>query len=305
MIVNPEPLVSIITINWNGFADTVLCVQSLLKQTYANYNIYIIDNNSDNQEGEKLKSFFNAESRVRVILHPENSGYAGGNNVGFTNSDPHSQYFWCVNNDTIVREDALSLLIAHALQKSKPCITGSTILYPDAKTIYALGGGQLNSWTGVDHLVGARQNQSTTKPQPALAYISGAALLIPKEIYQRIGGFDEDYFLYSEEADFAYRAVQNGFTLDYEPKAVLLHQSAKSSKFWSTTYVYYFLRGKVIYLKKNIPFWKYPTWVCTLLFYYGLGFTLIGLLRFRRNYLPLVIQSLGDGFRKKWGRKTF
>jgi GT2 family glycosyltransferase len=305
MITNPEPLVSIITINWNGFPDTILCVQSLLEQTYTNYNIYIVDNNSDNQEGEKLIKFFDREQRVKIILHPENSGYAGGNNVGFKNSDPNSQFFWCINNDTIVRENTLSLLIAYALQKSKPCLIGSTILYPDAKTIYALGGGQFNSWTGVDQLVGARQDYSTTKPKPALAYISGAALLIPKEIYEQIGGFDEDYFLYSEEADFAHRAVQKGFGLGYEPKAVLLHQSAKSSIFWSTTYVYYFLRGKVIYLKKNIPFWKYPTWVCTLLVYYGFGFSIIGLLRMRRNYIPLVMQALEDGFRKKWGRKKF
>lgn len=296
-----QPLVSIIVLNWNGLEDTISCVSSLLHQAYQNFRIYIVDNASANNEASKLSRNFSSEPRVTVIANNKNDGYAGGNNVGLRSADEASSYFWIVNNDTTAEIHALSALVQLAESSEHVGMVGSTILYPDKKTIYALGGGSFNAWTGVDRLSHSHAIwNSQTVQEHHLDFISGASLLLSKKAYDHTNGFDEDYFLYSEEADLAYRCLQNGFSLYYAPASIIYHQSAKTTQYWSATYIYYFLRGKLIYLQKNVPLWKRPIWIMSIIAYYGFGFIILGALK-KRYTGKFVWRAFQDAFTNKWG----
>ncbi len=214
-----SPRVGIVTINWNGIDDTVACVESLLALTYPSFHVFIVDNGSGNDEASRLNERFTGDPRVTVIRNPRNDGYAEGNNIGIrrARSSGWDDYVWIVNNDAAVDPAALDHLIGAAGDAANVGVVGSTILYPDKRTAYALGGGTLNLWTGIDRLIGARRIWDRTTQPKRIDYVSGASFCISRAALDRLVGFDPDYFLYSEEADFCVRA--GSYTSRQNPSA--------------------------------------------------------------------------------------
>lgn len=297
--------VGIITINWNGYDDTVACVRSLLALKYEAFHVYIVDNQSVNNEADNLRDIFLHDRRVTVIHNARNDGYAGGNNVGFqrARADGWADFLWLVNNDATVDPLALTELVSVAKVAANIGVVGSTILYSDRKYIYALGGGQINMWTGIDRLFSARQPWPSSYRPTRFDYVSGASFFITAPALDILRGFDADYFLYSEEADLCLRAKKAGLALAYAPQSIVYHQSAKSTGHLSPTYIYYFLRNKFLLMHKQTPWWHWPTWILSTFFYYGLGFYFLLLRRGRVKTLTFVNQALSDGLRFRGGTR--
>lgn len=297
--------IGIITINWNGIEDTIECVNSLLRLSENTFHIYVVDNNSDNDEAMKLIETFKAISKVTIIRNKNNDGYAEGNNVGIRRAiaDGWTDYFWLVNNDAIVDPNALTELLAVAEANSHIGIVGSTIMYPDKKTVYALGGGSINMWTGIDRLYGARRRYQADHPPQRFNYISGASFFIRRNVFDALNGFDADYFLYSEEADFCLQAVKHGYRLGYAPRSFVYHKSAQSTKHLSPTYIYYFIRNKILLMHKRAHWWNRPSWLFTVFAYYGLGCCFKLVLHWRWRDISNVYEAFRDGMSQRWGNR--
>jgi GT2 family glycosyltransferase len=298
-----HPRAGIVTINWNGLNDTVACVTSLLALSYPAFHVVIVENGSQNDEASRLTERFAGDRRVTVIRNPRNDGYAEGNNVGIRNarSAGWDDCIWIVNNDATVDPAALDHLISAAHATPNVGVVSSTILYPDKRTAYALGGGTLNMWTGIDRLIGARQPWDRSRPPIRIDYVSGASFFISRAALDTLVGFDPDYFLYSEEADFCVRARRAGFALAYASRSVVIHQSAKSVGHLSATYVYYFLRNKYVLMRKQAHWYQWPTWFLTFSGYYGLGYIVLLVVRRRWSTLPIVARAIRDSIARRWG----
>jgi GT2 family glycosyltransferase len=264
----------------------------------------VVDNGSDAGEIERLRPALppNAEVTVSSI----NLGYAGGNNLGIAHLREHydPDYYWILNNDTTVDPGAAAALVDYAEAHPRVGAVGATILYPDGRTVYCLGGGTVNRWTAFDRLMGAGRNRERPAAAPHLDYISGASIVLTRNAVAATNGFDPDYFLYSEEADLCFRLKRAGLGLGYAPDAVVFHRAASSTVYHSPTYVYYFLRGKLRYQLRWARPWHWVTSAPCIVGIYALGF----LWRAARGGRPLplrpILQAFADAARGRWGRRT-
>ena len=237
----------VILVNWNGHADTIECLESLLRSEERDVAVVVVDNGSSDGSVAAIRAWADGapfavpEGPVWAALPPdrardpdlrivaggeapvpdgswltvieagENLGFAGANNLGmaFAARDAGMRYLWVLNNDTVVRPDALSRLVAHADAHAGQGIVGATLLYyhrPDI--VQGLGGwarpsralaGHIGFGLAADHLPDAAEIEAR------LAYVMGASMFVRRETYEATGGMSEAYFLYFEEIDWAKR----------------------------------------------------------------------------------------------------
>lgn len=247
--------VYIILVNWNGWRNTLECIESLLLLTYPDYRIVVSDNGSTDDTLQNLScwahdtsisysEYCRSEARsggdltsdvlLTLIRNDENLGFAGGNNVGmqFGMARGDADYFWLLNNDTVVEPDSLHHLVNRMQENRSIGICGSTIrLYHNREKIQALGGGYYCRWLGLPwHYGRNRLWQVKMNPEWAesrMNYVEGASMLVSCPFIEKVGLLSEEYFLYFEEADWAIRS-SGLFTLGYAPRSVVYHKVGAS-----------------------------------------------------------------------------
>ena len=139
-------LVFIIILNWNGWKDTVACVESCLNLTYTNYRILIIDNKSTDGSVAELKARL---PEIEIVETDRNLGFAGGNNVGIRIAlDQHADYIWLLNNDTVVDPQCLSQMLQAAEADNHIGMVGSKIYYHHKSETLWFAGGEIDFENG-------------------------------------------------------------------------------------------------------------------------------------------------------------
>jgi len=263
-------------------------------------SIVVVDNASSGNDVQLLDSLFG--DNITIIKNKKNEGFAAGNNTGMTHAITRIQpdYVWLLNNDAYV--DATSPFAQIDFFKKFPgiSIVGSKILYPDKETIYCLGGGKLNVWTGIDRLYGAKMRKQKKIDVHPLSYISGCSLFMNKDALSVLKGFDNDYFLYNEDVDLCHRALHAGLQLSYCQESIVYHKSSQSTSESPDTYTYYFLRNKLIFLHKNCRWWHYPTYITFFVLYYCAGFFLKNTIRRRKLPLKVILRAMTDFLKRRW-----
>lgn len=251
-------LIAIILVNYNGFDDTVACVQSILKSKYKEYKIILVDNGSKDKEKIKRDEFLDANTDI--VISDENLGFSGGNNLGINYAkekyDP--EYYLLLNNDTVIVENTLSELMAHSnLVEKTGLVTGKIYYYskPEA-TWYA--GGIFNFNTGIaDQPILGADESSTKNGCIEVTFATGCVMLLHKNLIAQIGLLDEDYFLYAEDTDYCCRIMQAGYKLVYVPSAIIYHKVSASTGNQSRMQQYYMMRNNCYIIKK---YCKYPAY---------------------------------------------
>ena len=174
-----------------------------------------------------------------------NLGFAGGCNVGirYALARGDAEYVWLLNNDTVVEKSALTALVRRACQDASIGLVGSTLLsLRPSNRVQALGGGVLR-WTGTTRHIGYRATwpvaASTLRGvEDEMDYVVGASMLASRRMLDDIGLMSEDYFLYYEELDWAYRARER-FRIAYAPESIVHHIEGGASGFSLNRYYYY------------------------------------------------------------------
>lgn len=172
---------------------------------------------------------------LTLISIKENLGFAGGNNVGlrYGMALGDVDYYWLLNNDTVVEPDALTHLVARMQQDPGAGICGSTIcLYHDRSKIQALGGGYYCHWLGLPWHYGrfvqsGRDTINYQKAESRMNYVEGASMLVSRSFLEKVGLMSEEYFLYFEELDWALRS-KGRFRLGYAPASIVYHKVGAS-----------------------------------------------------------------------------
>lgn len=250
------PLVSVIVVNWNAGKYLRDCISSILNQTYHNYEIILVDNASSDGSVDEIENHF---QQVRIIKNQKNLGFAGGNNVGIQNA--RGSLIALLNPDAIADKDWLLNLVAE-IQKS------DTIAGAMGKIFYL--GNQYGenavfcTWPKLGPFSARPYNFHNDEPSAKVDYLSGAAMVVKKEVLDKIGLLDVDYFVYFEETDWCARMVRAGYDLMYIPNAIAWHVVSPSTS--SDNKIYYMERNRVRFAIKNFDFIYLPIFFSILFF---------------------------------------
>lgn len=252
---NNQPLVYIIIINWNGLDDTIECLKSLNKISYKNYKIVLVDNNSKDNQAEKLEKQF---PYVKLIKNTENTGFCIANNQGMELAlKDKADYVLLLNNDTTVTPNFLDILIDYSEKHPKVGITTPKINYYYQQNVVWCMGGNISKYTGLCRLIGKGKQSSQYSKIIEPDFASGCALLVKQEVFKKIGLLDPVYFAYYEDADFSYRTRMAGYKIVVLPKSIILHKKSasagiKKSQKISPLQAYYLSRNMIIFYDHNI-----------------------------------------------------
>lgn len=295
--------IAFVIVNWNGADDTIACVRSLLSMDEQRFTAYVVDNGSSAEDLGRIRTALAGEQKITIIEAGDNLGYSGGNNLGGRRAiDDGIEFLIILNNDTIVQRTFLTEAL-HCLNEHPDIpLWGYKQFYPGLDLIYAKGGGRLNLFTGDDRLIGTRRPDDAIDDSSVnIGYVAGSCLGIDVRLMKEIGLYDDDYFLYSEEADLCIRARRHGAPIGYCSRAIVEHNAAHSTGYWSRTYVYYFLRNKFVFMRKNARWFHWPSFFVVYCFVYIGGFSLLSLIR-NPGLIPIIVNAVRDAFTGRFGR---
>ena len=259
-----EPFIAIILLNYCNFRDTIACINSINGIDYNNYSVIVVDNHSPNNSVKELKKLEN--SHLQVLDSGKNGGFAYGNNLGISIAlKQQADYVLLLNNDTLVTPDFLCKLLDCFNINSHVGIATCRIMYNDDREKIWYAGGDID-WTNLRaiHFDINGYQFKQTKPIE-VNFASGCCMLISKECIQKTGILPEDYFMYCEDIDYCIKAKENGYSIIYNPTAVIYHCISSSggganSPFvveWTNRSRRTFYRKYHSYIKKCKPHFVY------------------------------------------------
>lgn len=258
--------VSIILVNYNNYTDTIECIESLVNIEYEYYNIIVVDNASDNNSYDILRSRF---PDINIIKSNVNLGFAGGNNVGIKYAlEQGADLVLLLNNDTIVEKDFLTYMVSTILEDENIGMVCCKIKYYSNKDKIWFAGGNINwSRLNVKHIGQGEIDDGRFDMKKEINFATGCCLLIKKEVFEKVGLLSEEYFMYFEDVDLCVKVVDAGYKVIYEPKAVIYHKvgfscGGEESEFalrWGN-------RNRIIFMKKYKK--KFGKSYCGIILYF-------------------------------------
>jgi GT2 family glycosyltransferase len=224
------PLVTIILVNWNGRDDTLACLESLAALDYPRERLHLVmvDNGSEDGSVAAVRGRY---PDVEVVANDSNLRFARANNQGLDIAASRgSDFVLLLNNDTEVDPAALGRMVAAARRDDAIGMVGPKIYHYQPPDMIWYAGGVISLWRG---LVAHRGIRETDRGQydrgGDTGYITACALLVSRRCLQAVGGLDEGYFIYGEDADWCQRSRKAGFRIVYEPTARVWHKVSSSS----------------------------------------------------------------------------
>ena len=223
----PQPLVSVIILNYNAGKLLLDCFESIVKTDYDNFEIIIVDNASEDKSYRKCKEKF---GRVSIIENEKNLGYCEGNNVGIQNAK--GEFIVILNPDTTVHPDWLNELF-YAYNKFGEGLYQPKHLSLSEKTVYMSAGNMLNIFGfGYAREKGKKDTNQFNEIEE-IGYASGTCLFTSSSVLKKIGLFDPFIFLYHDDLDLGWRASQLGIKSYYIPKSIIYHAESYSKSTYS------------------------------------------------------------------------
>lgn len=246
-----SPKVFVIILNYNGLDTIYECLNSVFKSNYNNFEVVVVDNDSTDGSFEMAKQNF---ARAHFIKNSSNAGFAQGNNVGIRFAlEKFADMIFLLNNDALIETETLTNLVVAASKNKSAGILSPLIFKKDNSSIWFAGGKIDWKKMRTEHV----QNNIFSHPYKS-EYISGCAMLIKKDVFKKIGLFEEKYFLYYEDADFSLRAAKNNFDLLIVPQAKAWHYENSEHKNHYKTY-WLVLSGLIFFLTHAN--WKQKIWI--------------------------------------------
>lgn len=231
-----------IVINYFGYENTIPCVRSLMPQGIS--KIVVLDNSAEENQEMALLEAFQDLIQVDVIRSKHNMGFAGGVNFVLREMlrQPFDAYL-LLNNDTLSPDGLIENLVTGVNHSSLDVAAPHIYGYPMKDVLWSKG----NHYNNVTGFI-------TRKPIPIIPrtyyYLTGCCLIVKREVFEKIGLFDESFFMYGEDVEFCHRAKKNGFRIGVVEDAQIYHRVNASSQNNSFSYEYHINRGHFILSKK-------------------------------------------------------
>ena len=241
-----EYRVSIITINYDGVKDTCELIDSIPFNN--DLEVIVVDNASKNDEASIISKRY---PKVKVIRSEKNLGFAGGNNSGI--KEAKGNYLFLINNDTYFKEFNIDSLIERLESSDKIGIVCPKLCFAwGNNTIQFAGYTPLSNITLRNKAIGFGEEDKgqydTAHPTP---YAHGAAMLIKRDVIDKVGLMPECYFLYYEEIDWSMMFTQAGYEIWYDPSCTVYHKESQTTGQKSPLRTYYITRNRLLLVKRN------------------------------------------------------
>jgi hypothetical protein len=241
---NLNPKINIVVLNYNGKDCLKRCLSSLFCVDYSNFEVVVVDNNSQDGSLEMARLNF---SRATFIKNEQNLGFSAGNNVGIKYSlEKLADFVLLLNNDTEVEKDFLVKLLKYAKEHEEAGIISPLIFSEQGESVW-FSGGKIDWW----RMKTVHIQKQPEKNLLATDFISGCAMLIRAEVFRKSGLFDENFFLYWEDVDFSVRAKKAGFTLSVVASARIRHFEKSEEK--KENKLYWLVLSGLLFFQKNTP----------------------------------------------------
>jgi len=255
--------ISIILLNYNGYDDTIACIESLKKNTNnLNYEIIVVDNDSTDDSFQKLSNV----DGITLLDSGNNGGFSYGNNVGIKFAiDNGADYIYLLNNDTIVNDNTISNLY-EVMETSDIDILGSRIMYYDNQDLIQYLGGTIN-WNKVTAIHNYEREKYDFQIDNIIEtdFITGCSMFIKRNVFEKIGLLPEEYFMYCEDLDFCIKAKESNLKLAVCTNSVVYHKVSSSSGGENTPFsLKWGNRNRYIIMNK---YKKYTNFYTKIIFY--------------------------------------
>lgn len=248
---------SIIIVNFNGKKYLTECLSSIysFKSVYT-FEVIVVDNNSTDGSIDNLEKEF---PKVVLVKNKRNVGFGKANNVGARYA--RGEYLVFLNNDTVITKDWLASFISRLRSDSKiGGVVGKTMLFSEQTKVQ--NAGNIVFKEGYSRDRGAVVSNHSQTYEHDSAYFSkavrvqslcGVNMAVKKDVFFKLGGFSQEFFMYYEDVDLSLRIKRCGYELWFEPNAVIYHHHAATSREWSSFFIYQSERSRLLFLIKHYP----------------------------------------------------
>jgi len=265
----------IVIVNWNTRELLRDCLRSIEQSKGVSYRVVVVDNASEDGSVGMVRADF---PRVALIVNASNRGYPVANNQGLRllgferdGSDDAPRYALALNPDTLLPPDALREMVAYMDADPDVGAAGPKLVLPDGSLDLACRRSFPTPEVSFYRMVGlsklfprsrrfGRYNLTYLDPsvETEVDSVVGAFMLVRREVIQRVGLFDETFFMYGEDLDWAYRIKQAGWTVKYNPRVTVTHVKRAASR-QSRRAQTEFYRAMLIFYRKHYrpttPWW--------------------------------------------------
>ena len=234
--VQGNPMVSIVIPNKDEKETLKKCLESIWQKTsYSNYEIILVENNSTTQEIRDYYKELDDKERVRIVYWEKEFNYSAINNFGISHAK--GEYILCLNNDiTVISPDWLEELLANC-QRPEVGIVGARLYYPDntiqhAGIVLGMGGCAGSLFVGLARSRGGYLHKAAL--QQDLSAVTAACFMVKKEVFEKVGGFEEKLAVAFNDVDFCLKVRHAGYLVVYDPYAELYHHESKTRGYENT-----------------------------------------------------------------------
>ncbi len=243
-----EDLVSVIVVNLDRADLLRECLASLLSQGYPAFETIVVDNGSSDGSVALVEGW--GDPRLRLVRLAENRGFAGGCNAGLRVA--RGEWIALLNNDAVAAPGWLSALVEGARRNPRLGMCASKVLFHGTDVIDKAG--HLIYWDGQNRGRGTGESDSHAFGEGSEAlFPDGCAALYRRTLLVEVGGFDEDFFAYGDDADLGLRARLLGWKCRYVPEAVAYHRHSATSGRFSERKIYWVERNRFWLAVKSFP----------------------------------------------------
>lgn len=264
------PKTCAIIVSFNGAADTVACVQSLIESVVP-VGIVVVDTTpNDPQLGIALEF----APMVTLVRASENVGFGRGNNLGieWALNNISCEYIFLLNNDAVIYPESIKRLEDAMAVEDGVGIMAPRIAYLDDPGKLWYGGGEID-WRRSSAVAPGFNRSANTKlamTERDVTFASGCALFVRASVFLQLGGFDPRFFMYEEDLELCLRAVESGIRIRYNPHSLVLHRAQGSSRdansdryeFWSVEnpklpfYTFHVIRNRMLNVYLHARGWQ-------------------------------------------------
>ena len=273
-----SPRVLIVIPFWNNSHLTCSCIASINKLNYSNFEVIVCDNQSDPYHYRIVDDFISSldDFRFTLLSTGSNLGYGFACNYSITykrNLKCNYDFYWFINNDTLVDDKSLDILVEFAINNQSFGILGSSLIYLPCKSKIQALGGKYNKYLALSSHIFNMSDVSCLDHMPYcftdIDYVVGASLFCSRSCITKISGFDESFFLYSEEVDLCIRAKEAGYLIGTIPSSIVYHAEGGSFADSSSSKRipfkdYHFLKSNLILTYKHFPAYVFIVKFCFL-----------------------------------------
>ncbi len=288
--------ISFIIVNYNGLEDSCELIESIDANipTSFGYEIILVDNGSKQDETLCVKEKF---PHVITVRSERNLGFAGGNNLGIKKSS--GDYLFLINNDTILFDDSILKLVDFMDKNSQAAAASPKIFFPgEPKVIQYAGFTQLSRITLRNRSIGRGEMDSVGYNSEGQTFAThGAAMVVRREVVDKIGYMPEIYFLYYEEIDWCMNMKRHGYELWYVPSSSIVHKESRTTGEDSPLKRYYMTRNRLLFARRNMTKGAANLSICYQIIVANLKAVCISIIKGRMDLVRATLSGILDYYR--------